>query len=70
VIGGLLGRVAPAPESLRRNLVVSGINLLALKGMRVRIGQAVLEGASVIPARGWKRPWARAVTTPCTATAA
>ena len=47
VIGGLLGRVAPAPQSLRRNLVVSGINLLALKGMRFRIGEAVLEGTGL-----------------------
>ena len=32
------------PEALRRNLVVSGLNLLALKGRRVRIGDdAVLE---------------------------
>ncbi|MBN8900250.1 MAG: MOSC domain-containing protein, partial [Rhodospirillales bacterium] len=33
-----------APESLRRNLVVSGINLLALVGRRFRVGDAVLEG--------------------------
>ncbi len=44
VIGALLGCVAPAPEILRRNLVVSGINLLALKGRRFQIGEAVLEG--------------------------
>lgn len=33
-----------APASLRRNLLVSGINLNALKGQRFRIGGAVLEG--------------------------
>lgn len=33
-----------APESLRRNLVVSGTNLLALVGRRFRVGDAVLEG--------------------------
>ena len=32
-----------APERLRRNLTVSGINLLALKGRRFRIGAALLE---------------------------
>ncbi|NEX23466.1 MOSC domain-containing protein [Thiorhodococcus mannitoliphagus] len=44
VIGAMMGCVAPAPEILRRNLVVSGINLLALKGRRFQIGEAVLEG--------------------------
>jgi MOSC domain-containing protein YiiM len=32
------------PTTLRRNLVISGINLLALKGARFRIGEALLEG--------------------------
>jgi len=31
------------PEQLRRNIVVSGINLLALKDRRFRLGAAVLE---------------------------
>lgn len=31
------------PAQLRRNLMVEGINLLALKGRRFRIGAAVLE---------------------------
>lgn len=31
------------PVALRRNLVVSGINLLALKNARLRIGEALLE---------------------------
>lgn len=35
------GRVGP--DALRRNLVVRGINLLALKGKRFRVGGAVLE---------------------------
>ncbi len=38
-----LGLEAVAPERLRRNLLVSGINLLALKGRRIRIGGALLE---------------------------
>lgn len=41
-IAGYLGREA-TPGDLRRNLVVSGINLRALKGRRFRVGEAVLE---------------------------
>ncbi len=35
-----------APELLRRNLVVSGINLLALKGRKFQIGTVILEGTT------------------------
>lgn len=45
VMGRLLGRTDAVDASLlRRNIVVSGIPLLALKGLRFRIGEAVLEG--------------------------
>lgn len=45
VVGELLGRAEPVDAALlRRNLVVRGIPLLALKGLRFRIGEAVLEG--------------------------
>lgn len=41
-IGSFLG-IGPAdPALLRRNIVVGGINLLALKGRRFRLGAAVL----------------------------
>lgn len=44
-IAALVGWPAPLhPGLLRRNLVISGINLLALKGRRFRIGDVVLEG--------------------------
>lgn len=43
VIGGLLGQAAVAPELLRRNIAVSGINLLALKNKQFTIGDAILE---------------------------
>jgi MOSC domain-containing protein YiiM len=42
-IASMLGRDAVAPELLRRNLVVTGINLLALKDKQFRVGNALLE---------------------------
>lgn len=42
VIGALLGGGAVAPGLLRRNLVVAGINLAALKGRRLGIGSCVV----------------------------
>ena len=42
-IGAYLGRGAIAPDVLRRNLVVSGINLASLKGRQVQVGDALLE---------------------------
>ena len=42
VIAALLGMDAVDPSALRRNLVISRINLLALKGRRFQVGDAVL----------------------------
>ena len=47
VIAALTGHAAFPPEWLRRNLVVSGINLLALKDRRFRIGAVLLEGTGL-----------------------
>jgi MOSC domain-containing protein YiiM len=44
-IAALCGLAQVESAALRRNLVVSGISLTALKGRRFRIGGAVLEGA-------------------------
>lgn len=44
VVAALVGRETVDPAELRRNIVVAGINLLSLRGLRFRIGGAVLEG--------------------------
>ncbi len=36
-----------SPEALRRNLVVAGINLLALRDRRFRVGPVLLEGTGL-----------------------
>lgn len=43
VIAACLHRPAIPPELLRRNIVVAGINLLALKDKRFAVGEAILE---------------------------
>ncbi|CAI8811203.1 MOSC domain-containing protein [Pseudomonas sp. IT-P253] len=56
VINSLMGRPEDQPvlpEDLRRNLVISGINLFSLKGRRFKIGQAIFETT------GWCQPCAR-----------
>ncbi|WP_372618001.1 MOSC domain-containing protein [Falsiroseomonas sp.] len=42
-LGSFLALDAVAPARLRRNLVMEGVNLLALKGQRFRLGAALLE---------------------------
>ncbi len=42
-VASFLGIAEVLPEQLRRNIVVSGINLLALKERTFRLGEAVLE---------------------------
>ncbi|WP_235075794.1 MOSC domain-containing protein [Asticcacaulis sp. AC460] len=42
-IAAYLGLDAVAPEQLRRNIVVAGLNLQALKERRFRLGSALLE---------------------------
>ena len=44
VIAGLLARPDVPPDLLRRNLAISGLNVLALKDQVFTIGEVVLEG--------------------------
>jgi MOSC domain-containing protein YiiM len=56
VVSSLMGREAEnpvLPQDLRRNIVISGINLFSLKSRRFRIGQAIFETT------GWCQPCAR-----------
>lgn len=45
-IAALAGLDAVTPAQLRRNVVVSGVSLIALKGRRFRIGGVLLEGTT------------------------
>ena len=46
-IASMVGRPEVSPGLLRRNIVVKGINFLALKDKTFRIGEAVLETTGV-----------------------
>ena len=47
LIAALTGHATVPPEWLRRNLLVSGINLLALKDRQFSIGEVLLEGTGL-----------------------
>lgn len=48
VVASILDRDEPVdPELLRRNIVVSGVNLLTLNDQRFQIGSAILEGSGL-----------------------
>lgn len=52
VVAGLLGEASIDPGLLRRNIVVSGINLTALKGTEFAIGDAIFRGTGACPPCG------------------
>lgn len=47
VIAALAGHLHTDPAMLRRNLLISRINLLGLRQRRFRIGDAILEGTGI-----------------------
>ncbi len=47
VIASMLGVNTVSPLDLRRNIVVSGINLLGLRNRQFKIGEAILEGSGL-----------------------
>ena len=49
MIAKLCGRDLVTPSQLRRNLVVSGINVTALKGLQFHVGEVLLEGTGDCP---------------------
>jgi MOSC domain-containing protein YiiM len=44
-VAKLLGRPGVSPDQVRRNVLVSGINLQALRDRKFRIGDVLLEGS-------------------------
>ena len=49
VMSNLLGGKEVEPQELRRNLLVSGVNLLALIGLEFQIGEVRLKGTKTCP---------------------
>ena len=47
VVARILGKSEIPPEWLRRNIVVSGINLLALKHQQFQVGEVLLETTGI-----------------------
>ena len=47
VVARILGKSEITPELLRRNIVVSGINLLALKHHQFQVGEVLLETTGI-----------------------
>ena len=55
VVARILGRSEIPPGLLRRNIVVSGINLLALKHQQFQVGEVQKQQTSVLLLAGWNR---------------
>jgi MOSC domain-containing protein YiiM len=71
VIAALSGHASVLPSLLRRNVVVSGLPLIALKDRRFRIGEVVLEGTDECdPCSNMEKALGPAGSTRCAATVA
>ena len=46
-VASMLGQESIEPGLLRRNIIIEGINLLALKDKQFKIGEAILEGTGI-----------------------
>ncbi len=69
VVALLLDSANISLEMTRRNIEVSGINLLSLKGKRFRIGKAYLSiPENVTLVREWKKVWGLEDIAPCEGT--
>ena len=63
-IASYLGHASVDPGLLRRNIVVQGINLLAMKDRCFRVGTALLEYTGEChPVHEWKKIWGQEGTT-------
>ena len=63
VISNILGGKTINPKLTRRNIVISGINLLSLKNQLFKVGSTILETTGICaPCKKWKKTSDQVVT--------